>query len=199
VFVLRSILAVPSLSRTNEYVDLSDEIFAEKILAAVLQAPSKALLKAGIPIRNSARRKQTFDLDHFEQHENQPQLEFASINQGLREGRTDMPNPDTWCEELCKNFNLTSTSDQRKVMIAGLDAAYKYQCKIVDLSKNKNYDFFARGNVTAWGDLLQLFYLHDNSTYFVTTDEAIRTYCQGSTQSNRILLYSEFAKTLPTF
>jgi hypothetical protein len=199
VSVLRVVLGIPSLSRTSDYVTLPDEEWSEKVLTAVLQAPSKAQLKSGIPLQGHPGCHQTFDLDHFDQHENQPQTEYADINQGLREGYTDMPEPDTWCKELCKPFGHTPTPEQLVTMKAVLDAAYTYQCKLSGMSKNKNYDFHSGSNVTAWGDVLQLFYLHDDSTYFLTTDKDFQSYCQGSTQRNRILFYSDFAETLPTF
>ena len=85
VFALRTVLRIMSAAR-NDCSGLAEEEWARTVLRAVLDAPSKRHLKHGIPIRNRKHRMQTFDLDHFDAHENQPQHEHVQLLQGVREG-----------------------------------------------------------------------------------------------------------------
>jgi len=196
VFALRKALGLQSLSRKNEYGDLTDEQWAESVLIAVLQAPSKAQLKAGIPIRKGGKRiLQTFDLDHFDKHENQPQNEHADLLQGIREGRINMPDPMKWAAWILHQHGLTPyTADCRK-LISALDAAYRFSCTLSKMSKDTGYDFHV--HASDWGDALQLHYLCDASMHFLTFDQNCRNHVEGSAQASRILLYREFVCSVP--
>jgi len=194
IFALRTVLGLQELSRKSEFVNLRDEELSERVLAAVLAAPSKAQLKAGIPIPNQPGQLQSFDLDHFDQHETQPQIEFADILQGIREDRTDMPKPLTWVANLLNDHGFTPLTDQCEKLSVALDAAYRFSCTLSKLSKDTDYDFHR--HQTNWGDALQLFYLCDESMHFLTFDGKCRTQANPSSQTSRILVYPEFVRSL---
>lgn len=99
VFALRTVLGFHEVTRKCATLDLRDEQLNEFLVKAVFDAPSKAQLKAGIPIRNSIKPKiRFFDLDDFDNHENRPQNEHADILQGIREGRND-------CQFQCRGLH----------------------------------------------------------------------------------------------
>jgi hypothetical protein len=196
VFSLRTVLGLHSVARKSDTHNLPEEKWAESIVKAVLDAPSKVQLKAGIPIRNRIKPlMQYFDLDHFDRHENAPQNEHADILQGIREGRNDMPEPMTWAEWIPRYHGIESTEDECLKLVRALDAAYRFSCTLSRMSKDKGYDFHA--HATDWGDATQLFYLCDPLMHFVTTDENCQNYTVGSSQSRRILLWREFVGSIP--
>jgi hypothetical protein len=144
VFALRTVLGLQSVARKSKTHSLSEELWAEAVLKAVLDAPSKAQLKAGIPIRKGTKpMMQWFDLDHFDQSENKPQTEFADMLQGLREDRNDMPEPMTWAAWILHYHELTPYTDQCRELYAALDAAYTFTSTLSKMSKDKGYDFHA--------------------------------------------------------
>ena len=195
VFALRTVLGLHSVARKSETHSLSEELWAGAVLKAVLDAPSKAQLKVGIPFRQSTRHlMQRFDLDDFDQHENKPQTEFADILQGIREDRHDMPEPMTWAAWILHYQKLTPYTDQCVKLYTALDAAYRFTCTLSKMSKDEGYDFHA--HATDWGDAVQLFYLCDESMYFLTQDQNCRNHTRGSSQAARILLYREFVKSV---
>jgi hypothetical protein len=183
--------------RTSPTDDLTDEEFGETVTKAVLQAPSKAQLKDGIPISNQKRRMQQFDLDHFDTHENQPQEEHATLLQRMRDGVISKPEPMQWAAWILHQHDFAPYDDDCQKLVVSLDAAYRYGVALSKFTNNANYDFQRPGNVTAWGDTLQLFYLCDDQMHFLTTDNDFREYTKGSSQARRILIYKDFVRSLP--
>lgn len=147
VFALRTVLGLHSVSRKSDDLDLTDEAWAETVLTAVLQAPSKAQLKIGIPIRKSVKGlMQTFDLDHFDRHENQPQNEHAALLQGIREGRIDMPDPMKWAAWILHQHGFTPYPADCEKLVGALDAAYRFSCTLSNMAKDKGYDLEAHAS-----------------------------------------------------
>jgi hypothetical protein len=195
VFALRTVLGMRSVSRQNDDLGSTDEEWAETVLTAVLQASSKVQLKAGIPDSRSVKRMMvTFDLDHFDRQENRPQNEHAGLLQGIREGRIDMPNPMRWAAWILHQHGMKRYTEQCEKLVVALDAAYRFSCRLSNMSKDKGYDFHA--HATDWGDALQLFYLCDSSMHFLTLDRNCRKHTAGSAQASRILLYPEFVRSI---
>jgi hypothetical protein len=195
VFALRTVLRFTAAARIDGS-GLAEEEWSRTVLRAVLDAPSKHQLKSGIPIRNQKGMLQTFDLDHFDTHENQPQEEHAELLQGIRDGKVDMPDPrKTAAWTLHYHGYEPYTADCDK-LASGLDAAFRFSSTLGKLAKDKGYDF--RGHQSDWGDTLQLFYLCDESMHFLTCDGDFRHRTKNSPQAPRILIYSDFVRTLLT-
>jgi hypothetical protein len=195
VFALRTVLGFHEVTRKCATLDLRDEQLNEFLVKAVLDAPSKAQLKAGIPIRNSIKPKMRFfDLDDFDNHENRPQNEHADILQGIREGRNDLPDPMSWATWILHQHDLTPYTEQCARLVTALDAAYRFSCTLSRMSRDKGYDFHA--HATDWGDATQLFYLCDPQMHILTMDENCRNHTAGSSQSGRILLWREFVRSI---
>ena len=195
VFALRTVLDFQAVARKGDTHNLSEEVWSETILKAVLDAPSKAQLKTGIPVRKSRKpMMQTFDLDDFDSGENEPQNEHADLLQGMLEGRINTPDPTKWAAWILVYHDLTPYREQCEQLVASLDAAYQFGCTLSKMVKDKGYDF--RAHASDWGDSLQLMYLCDESMHFLTFDVNCRNHARQCPQASRILLYREFVRTL---
>jgi predicted nucleic acid-binding protein len=192
VFALRTVLGIRSAARIHDS-GLTEEVWAEKVARAVLDAPSKARLKDGIKVPN---RKLTlsFDLDHFDRHENAPQNEHAKLLQGIREGKTDPPVPRNWAAWILKQHGPTPYTDDCEKLAVALDAAYCFTRSLSKMANDKGYDF--KTHASDWGDSLQLFYLCDESMHFLTMDGDFRNRTKNSLQSSRILTYRDFVTSI---
>ena len=65
VFALRTVLGLGSVSRKSGDLNVGDEELAEFEITAVIDARTKAQLKAGIPSRNDSKRIKTFGCGYF--------------------------------------------------------------------------------------------------------------------------------------
>lgn len=193
VFALRTILGINSVARTDTNGPPEEE-WARNVLRTVVDAPSKMQLKHGVPVRNRKLRMRTFDLDHFDAHENEPQNEHADLLQGLREGRIDMPQPGKWAAWILHQHGLTPYMNGCEKLSIALDAAYRFSCSLSKMAKDRGYDF--RTHASDWGDSTQLFYLCDEAMHFLTCGGDFRHRTKGSSQSSRILLYPEFTDSI---
>jgi|GEM_PF-5089160 len=194
-FAIQTVLGYPA-SRKSDTHNLSDEEFGETVTRAVLQARSKAQLRDGIPVPNQKRRMRTFDLDHFDKHEDEAQKEHASLLEGMRDGTIDRPDPMKWAGWILHQHRFKPYDDDCQKLVASLDAAYRYSLALSKFTNNKNYNFQKPGNITAWGDTFQLFYLCDEQMHFLTADKDFRDYVKGSPQANRVLLYKDFVTSV---
>lgn len=196
VFALRTVLGRHSASRQPDDLDMRDEDWAKTVLAAVLQAPSKGQLMAGIPMRKRITpRILSFDLDHFDRHENEPQNEHADLLQGIREDRIDMPSRMKWAAWILHQHDFEPYTADCERLVGALDAAYCFSSALARMTKDKGYDFHK--HATDWGDATQLFYLCDPLMHFLTADKTCRQHTAGSSQSCRILLWREFVASVP--
>jgi hypothetical protein len=149
VFALRTVLGLCKVSRKSDELKLPEEERFEFVMTAVLEAPSKAQLRAGIPDRRNCKMVQIVDLDHFDQHENRPQNEYASLLQGIRENRIDMPDPMQWAAWILHQHELTPYSEQCARLIPALDAAYRLTCALSKMTKDKRYNI--QSHASYWG------------------------------------------------
>jgi hypothetical protein len=138
----------------------------------------------------------SFDLDHFDIHENEPQNRHADLLQGIREGRIDMPEPEKWAAWILHQHELTPYTEACEKLSVALDAAYRFSCSLSKMARDKGYDF--RAHASDWGDATQLFYLCDDAMHFLTFDGDFRHRTKDSAQGSRILLYPEFVKAIGT-
>jgi predicted nucleic acid-binding protein len=192
VFALRTVLGMRSAARIHES-GLSEEVWAEKVLRAVLDSRSKASLKHGIKVPNQ-RRILTFDLDHFDRNENAPQNEHAELLQGIREGKTDTPVPRKWAAWILHQHGRTPYTEDCEKLAVGLDSAYCFTFSLSKMAKDNGYDF--KTHASDWGDSLQLFYLCDESMHFLTMDADFYCRTKSSSQNSRLLTYAEFARSI---
>jgi len=193
VFALRTVLGIKSAARAYP-AGMTEEKLGERMLKAVLDSPSKTHLKKGIPVRNNRRQMQSFDLDRFDTHENTPQNEHANLLQGIRDGGIEMPVPKQWAASILHQHGETPYTDRCEKLASGLDAAFRFTCVLSGMAKDRGYDF--KAHASDWGDTLQLFYLSDESMYFLTWDKDFISRTKGSPQSSRILYYPEFVRSL---
>jgi hypothetical protein len=133
--------------------NLRDEDLAEMEVEAVLDAPSKAELKKGIPFRGSTKMR-SFDLDGFDQHENDPQNEHADLLAGLRSGTAHISEPTALADFIARDFGIEAP-EQLGTLTASMDAAIKFSQSLYRMSKSKGYDFYE--HASDWGDVTQLF------------------------------------------
>lgn len=194
IYALRTLLGLSEVQRDTGVSGLSEEEWANQVLETVLRSPDKQSLLRGVPIGLSRRKGRFFDLDHFDKHESEPQREFATILQGLREGRTDPPNPLTWAAWIMKSSGLVPYTEECGVLASGLSAAYRYGESLARLADTSNYSFERRSS--DYGDILQLFYLCDESMHFLTLDSDFRKRTKGSAQSARIILLPDLLASL---
>ena len=192
VFALRTVLQITSAARTDDS-GLTEEQWAKTILRVVLDAPNKLQLRKGIPIGNQKRWVQTFDLDHFDTQENQPQKEHVRLLQGIRDGKVNMPDPKKLAALTLHDVGYTPENYDCKKLTNSLDAAFRYSSALSKLAKDKGYNF--NNHESDWGDTVQLYYLCDESMLFLTWDADFRNRTKGSSQSARILLYPEFVRS----
>lgn len=192
VFALRTVLRKET-ARTDSS-GLVEEEWAETVLRAVLDAPSKRLLKAGIPIRNRKRRMQTFDFAEFDAHENRPQNKHAQLLQGVRDGKVDLPEPKKYFAWTLHYHGFEPYTEECEKLADSLDAVFRYSSALAKMAKDKGYNF--ERHASDWDDTLQLYYLCDESMHFLTRDADFRNRTKGSSQSARILLYPEFVRSL---
>ncbi len=191
VFALRTVLGIEAAGRIVSG-GLAEEVWASTVLRAVLDAPSKQHLKQGIK-RNGYI--ESFDLDHFDTHENRPQSELVNILQGVRDGTVDVLEPKKTAEILLLDHGIKALPQDCEKMADDLDAAFRLHYSLSSMANDMGYDF--NKHESDWGDLLQLFYLCDHSMHFLTWDADFRNRTKGSRQSARILLYPEFLRSLP--
>ena len=189
VFALRTVLGIKSAARIHD-CGLTEEVWEEKVLRAVLEAPSKTRLKDGIKVPNQ-KLMLSFDLDHFDRHENAPQNEHAELLQGIREGMTDPPVARKWAAWFLHQHGRTLYTEDCEKLAVALDAAYCFTFSLSKMANDKGYDF--KTHASDWGDSLQLCYLCDESMHFLTMDADFCYRTKGSSQSSRILTYREFA------
>ncbi len=202
VFALRTVLGLTSIARVGYPKNLPEEITSERIIEAVLDAPDKSSLQAGIPTRGRRGHKAHWvDLDGYDQHENVPQKEHGQLLQGIRDGTINPPDPIKWAKRILYDHREQlgedgwTDQDNCRKLVSALDAAYKCEESLAAMAKNHNYDF--ERHATDWGDVMQLFYLCDPQVRFVTKDGNCRRRTRGSSQSSQIVLWEEFLAAIP--
>lgn len=197
VFAARTALGL-AISRTfDRRCAPTEEKYHELIYKAVLRASGKEQLKTvGVPHPHFAGRRFTFNLDHFDSHEDTPQNEYVCSFQSVRDGRVDKPDPLTMAKLMLEDMGVTSLdSGEYKKLAESLDAAYQHVCKTSELiAQNQNYNISKHKN--NWGDQMQLYYLCDESMHFLTCEKRFLDCTAGSFQQSRILLYKDFVKSL---
>ena len=193
VLALRTALGMRSVARSDDS-GMIEEQWAKTVLGNVLKAPNKAALKRGIKVRNQRGSMWTFDLDHFDTHENSPQMEHAQLLEGIRDGNIEMPKPNSWAAWILHQFGITPLTEDCEKLGLSLDAAFRFSVALSEMAKNRSYDFTA--HASDWGDALQLYYLCDARMHLLTLDADFRNRTKGSVQGSRILLYSEFVRSI---
>ena len=188
VFALRTVLGLKSVARRSP---IPEEELYEAVCKALLQASSKAQLKDGVPYPNRSGQLFSFDIDHFDLHENKPQIEHLDQLQGMRDGRIRMPDPMKLAEYTMEDCGQTPDAECCRKLANALDAANVFSRNLGKLSKSK--DAHLGNRESDWGDIMQLYYLCDESMHFLTCDEKCRNQTHGSPQQGRILLYKDLA------
>jgi hypothetical protein len=182
VFAVRTLLELSNVAR-RVWIANSEEDLYRSISGALLDGMSKDALKSQF----------SFDLDQFDDHEDQAQSRFALQNEGLRAGKTAEPDRSVMASCILEDLHLSSNPDSCQKLVIGLDAACTFTEVLCRQSKNPQFSFQKHRN--NWGDMMQLYYLCDESMHFVTSDTRIRPKVSGSSQESRILLYDDLVKS----
>lgn len=191
IFALRTVLGLKSIARRSPFPE--EELY-ETVCKAIFQCSGKAQLKAGVPHPGKQGRIFSFNLDHFDSHENDAQLSHLNLLQGMQAGRVEMSDAMELAAFLLKDFGQVPDTDSCRKLVDALDAVYTFSRNLGELSKCKEARLEKRAN--DWGDIMQLYYLCDESMHFLTCDGKCRNQTQGSTQYHRILLYDDLARSL---
>lgn len=146
----------------------------------VLRSQSKKQLKAD-----------GFDLEHFDDVENEPQRRCVGLNLDLQNGSAIFPDsPLVYARSILEYFGIEGNEALVGELAIRLNAAYSYSNWMEKLAKNGNYDF--ANHESDYSDTLQLFYLADENTYFLTDDGDFETRTGESRQHSRILVFGDF-------
>jgi len=191
VFALRTVLGLKSVARKSP---LPEEELYETVCKAIFQSSTTAQLKKGMPYPDKPGWLFSFDLDHFDRHENEPQMEHLDLLQGMRNDCVGVPDPMKLAAFAMKDCGQTPDAESCGKLMKALNAAYTFSRNLGDVSKNKQANLARRAN--DWGDIMQLYYLCDESMHFLTFDGKCRNQTHGSTQEHRILLYEDLARLL---
>lgn len=191
VFALRTVLGLKSVARRSW---LPEEELYETVCKAILQASGKAQLKDGVQHPDNPRGIFWFDIDHFDRHENEPQVGHLNLLQGMQDGSVNMPDPMKLAAYTMEDCEQAPDAESCGKLAKALNAAYTFSRNLGKLSKNKQAHLEKR--MSDWGDIMQLYYLCDESMHFLTFDGKCRNQTQGSTQQNRILLYKDLARAI---
>ena len=99
-----------------------------------------------------------------------------------------------WADSILKGVGKPPTKDNISLVVQRLDAAYRFQARQWKFISNPQYDFEKHDSDLT--DDMQLCYLCDPELYFVTTDKRLWNCTRGSTQSARVLGFSELQRLL---
>ena len=195
VFALRTVLGLTSAARR---APLPEEELTRIVCKAILEAhtSSKARLKHGVPYPDNPNGFLTFDLDHFDQHENKPQKRHVSLVQGMQQERVEMPDATRLAELMLQDCGQETNADSCKKLAGATTAAYAFSCNLARMSRNKNSPARFEKRETDWGDIMQLYYLCDESMHFLTCDKKCKNQTQGSSQQSRIILFEDLIRSI---
>jgi hypothetical protein len=122
-------------------------------------------------------------------------MEHLGLLQRMRAGSAEMSNAVELGAFLLRDCGQAHDAESCNKLANALNAAYVFSFNLGKLSKNnKEANLERREN--DWGDIMQLYYLCDESMYFLTCDGKCRNQARGSVQQRRILLYEEFVRSL---
>jgi hypothetical protein len=191
IFALRTVLGLKTVARRSA---LPEEELSETVCKAVLDASGKTELMKGVPYPDRPGGRLKFNLDDFDSHENRPQEKHLNLLQRMQKGSVEMSDRTELAEFLLRDCGQVPEKDSCRRLGDALDAAYVFTRNLCLLSNCKEAHLEKRAN--DWGDIMQLYYLCDETTHFLTFDRKCRNQTQGSTQRHRILLYKDFARSL---
>jgi hypothetical protein len=135
-----------------------------------MRAPSKAQLKDGIPLSGSKKRMQTFDLDHFDQHEDRPQQEHAELLQGIRDGAIHHVGAEAMGGvDFFTNTTSRPTQAECETLALALDSAYQFSLGVEQKMANDQGSISSATHQigATW---VNFFYLCDRLMHLLTAD-----------------------------
>jgi hypothetical protein len=164
-------------------------------IRAVLRAPDKQSLVNG-EIEVPPRKLKTFGLN-LRLIGNQVQ-EGKDAHVGeleeLRRGELRVPSPPVWAAGIMRRMQVQPTTQRCEAIAAALDAAYRFDYSLYKLAFESNYDFAK--HASDWIDVQQLYYLSDRDMIIITEDTNQIRRTAGSTQSARVLAYTDLLQAL---
>lgn len=157
----------------------------------ILKAKTKTEVRGPIPLSRSGNwnKQYGFDLRLLANQIQQGKQHHATELRELRQGRLRIPTPERWTASRLRECGIEISSPNVTRLLAGFDAARRYDFFLFDIAKNRAYDF-ARHD-SDWLDIMQLCYLGDPLIHFVTCDGDFKVRTSGSSQAKRILSFEE--------
>jgi hypothetical protein len=118
--------------------------------------------------------------------------EHVKLLTDFRDGKFIAP-PDSnkWAHGILESLHDDASAQKCMRASNSLDAAYRYDRALLNMAKNKNYDFSKKSS--DWIDFQQLFYLADPSVLFVTEDKHFKNRTSGTVQANQIVSFDKFS------
>ena len=120
-------------------------------------------------------------------------MEHLDLLQRMQAGRVEMSDWMEMAAFLLRDCRQTPGTESCSKLVNALNAAYTFSTNLGVLSKNKQKAHLEKRE-SDWGDIMQLYYLCDESMHFLTSDEKCRNQTKGSTQQHRILLYKKIRR-----
>lgn len=114
--------------------------------------------------------------------------------QKMQSGRAVMSDDRELAASLLRDFDQVPDAEACSKLANALNAVYTFSRNLGKLAKNKQSRLERRAN--DWGDIMQFYYLCDESMHFLTFDEKYRNQTQGSPQQKRILLYKDLIERI---
>ena len=133
------------------------------------------------------------DLKKVEESINKGKEHFVKRLEFFRAGSMDEPSPSSSVRAWVKSiFGLEADEEECSAIADALDAYNRHHESLFALARKGQYDFSHHDS--DWIDGQQLMYLSDPTVRFVVCDGRIKTWTKKSTQSERIILFTEFRK-----
>ena len=157
----------------------------------ILKAKTKTEVCGPITLSRSGNwnKQYGFDLSLLANQIQQGKQHHATELKELRQERLRIPTPERWTESRLRECGIEISPPNVTRLLAGLDAARRYDFFLFDIANNGEYDF-ARHD-SDWLDIMQLCYLGDPLIHFVTCDKDFKVRTSGSSQAKRILSFDE--------
>ncbi len=99
--------------------------------------------------------------------------------QGIRDDRVSKPDPMKLAAYTMEDCCQVPDAESCGKLADALSAAYILSDNLGKVAKNKKARLEKRAN--DWGDIMQLYYLCDESMHFITFDEKSRNQTSGAT------------------
>src|ERR1039458_3781515 len=158
----------------------------------VMNAKSRAaLLNADVVLPLRRWERFGFDVDLVDTYQTAGKRFHRIAMERIRDGKSRLGSSLEWAAMIAHDMGQDLSTEEALKFASALDAAYKYEQQLCEAVRNVKHKYNFANHDGDWIDMQQLFYLADAKIWFLTEDQNIFQRCQESSQSKRILLFSE--------